>query len=63
MAAAKARTGIEGLDSILEGGIPRGHSVLLSGSCGTGKTIFCQTFLFTGVKDSGETGLYISLSE
>ena len=59
----KIRTGIEGLDIILDGGIPRGHCVLLSGSCGTGKTILSQKFLFTGAKEYGEPGLYISLSE
>jgi len=59
----KIKTGIEGLDVILDGGIPRGHCVLLSGSCGTGKTILSQQFLFTGAREFNETGLYISLSE
>lgn len=57
------KTGIEGLDTILGGGIPEGHSVLLAGSCGTGKTILCNEFLFTGAKEFDETGIYISLSE
>jgi circadian clock protein KaiC len=55
-------TGIEGLDNILKGGIPRGHCILLAGSCGTGKTILCQEFLFTGARN-GESGTYISLTE
>lgn len=59
----KIKTGIETLDAILEGGIPRKHSILLAGSCGTGKTILSQTFLFTGAKYYNEPGLYISLSE
>lgn len=59
----QVKTGIEGLDNILEGGIPKGQSVLLAGSCGTGKTILCQQFLFTGAKEFDETGIYISLSE
>ncbi|RLG10169.1 circadian clock protein KaiC [Candidatus Pacearchaeota archaeon] len=58
----KLKTGVEELDKILGGGIPAGHSVLLSGSCGTGKTILSQQFLFTGAK-SGDIGIYISLSE
>lgn len=58
----KIKTGIEGLDSLLGGGIPQGHSVLLAGSCGTGKTILSQEFLFTGAKE-GENGIYITLSE
>lgn len=57
------KTGIEGLDNILAGGIPRGHLVLLAGSCGTGKTILATEFLFRGAKEHDETGLYISLIE
>lgn len=59
----KLNTGVEDLDRILEGGIPSGHVVLLSGSCGTGKTILSQQFLFTGAKKFDEPGIYISLSE
>jgi len=55
-------TGIEGLDNVLNGGIPRGHCVLLAGSCGTGKTVLSQQFIFSGAKD-GEVGVYISLVE
>ena len=57
------KTGVKELDDILGGGIPQGHSVLLAGSCGTGKTILSQQFLFTGSKDYDEPGIYISLSE
>lgn len=59
----KIKTGIEGLDSLLDGGIPQGHLILLAGSCGTGKTILSQEFLFTGARESDENGIYISLSE
>ncbi len=55
-------TGIKGLDEILMGGIPKGHCVLLAGSCGTGKTVMCHQFLFEGAK-AGEPGVYISLVE
>ena len=56
------KTGVPGLDGILGGGLPRGHTVLLAGSCGTGKTILCEEFLFNGAKE-GEPGIYIALSE
>ncbi|MFH1404002.1 MAG: ATPase domain-containing protein [Candidatus Altiarchaeota archaeon] len=55
-------TGVKELDEILNGGIPRGHCVLLAGSCGTGKTILCQQFLFAGA-DAGEGGTYLALTE
>jgi len=57
------KTGIAELDDILNGGIPKGSSILLSGSCGTGKTILAEQFLFCGAKENDETGIYISLSE
>jgi len=55
-------TGIKGLDEILMGGIPRGHCVLVAGSCGTGKTVLCQQFLFKGAEE-GDAGVYVSLTE
>ncbi|MBN2014944.1 MAG: circadian clock protein KaiC [Candidatus Altiarchaeota archaeon] len=57
------KTGINELDDLLSGGVPRGSSVLLSGSCGTGKTILAEHFLFYGAKEADEIGIYISLSE
>jgi len=59
----KIKTGVAELDDILDGGIPKGHNILLAGSCGTGKTIFSEQFLFAGAKDYDEIGIYISLSE
>lgn len=59
----KLKTGIEALDEILGGGIPDGHTVLLAGSCGTGKTILSQQFIFEGARNNNEIGIYLSLSE
>ncbi len=58
----KARTGIEGLDDILVGGLSPGHVYLLEGSPGTGKTTIALQFLLDGAK-AGETGLYVTMSE
>ncbi len=55
-------TGISGLDALLNGGIPRGNSVLISGSCGTGKTTISLEFLIRGA-ETNENGLYISATE
>jgi len=43
-------TGIEGLDRLIEGGLPKGRSILITGEPGTGKTIFALQFLFDGLK-------------
>ncbi len=39
-------TGIKGFDSLMEGGIPKGSSVLLTGPCGSGKIYFAGEFLY-----------------
>src|SRR6267143_1060083 len=55
-------TGIDAIDHILNGGIPRGNTVLISGSVGTGKTSICIEFLIRGALD-GENSLYLSVTE
>ncbi|MBW4576670.1 MAG: AAA family ATPase [Aphanothece sp. CMT-3BRIN-NPC111] len=55
-------TGITGLDAILQGGIPRGRSILLSGVSGTGKTTLAVQFLIDGAQQ-GEKGLLFSFEE
>ncbi len=54
--------GIEGLDFILKGGLPRNRLYLLQGNPGTGKTTMGLQFLLDG-EAKGETSLYITLSE
>ena len=55
-------TGIEGLDNILNGGIPRGNTILLTGSCGTGKTTLSLEFLVHGALED-ENCLFVSVTE
>ena len=55
--------GIEGLDDVLGGGLPRNRIYLVRGDPGVGKTTLAlQNFLLKGAK-LGETGLYVTLSE
>ena len=56
-------TGIPKLDEVLQGGFPKGSLILLSGTPGSGKTIFASQFLYEGAKRFGEIGVYASLSE
>src|SRR3989338_3572650 len=56
-------TGIVGLDGLLEGGFPEGRAILLSGGCGTGKTIFCTQYIHNGAKKYNEPGVYVTLDE
>jgi circadian clock protein KaiC len=55
-------TGIDGLDLILNGGIPRGNTVLITGSCGTGKTTLSFEFLLHGALND-ENSLFVSVTE
>ncbi len=55
-------TGIDGLDNILSGGIPRNNTILVTGSCGTGKTSLGLEFLLHGA-EKGEKGLLVAATE
>lgn len=55
-------TGIDGLDDLVEGGLPKGSVILVTGGAGTGKTIFCSQFLWYGLQN-GENCLFITLEE
>lgn len=59
---AMAATGVVGLDDILGGGLAVGHSFLLEGTPGTGKTTIALSFMLEGAK-AGEKCLYITMSE
>jgi circadian clock protein KaiC len=58
----RVSTGIAGLDRILEGGFPKGRSVLVTGEPGTGKTIMALQFLADGLAH-GEKGIYVAADE
>ena len=58
----RLNTGIEGLDDILEGGLPSGHLYLVEGDPGTGKTTLALQFLLAAIA-AGESALYVTLSE
>lgn len=55
-------TGVDGLDDILQGGLPSGHLYLIEGDPGTGKTTLALQFLLAGALQ-GESVLYVTLSE
>jgi KaiC domain protein len=62
MDVGRVKTGINGLDEMLQGGLPENHIVLVMGSFGTGKTTFGLQFLLEGLK-AGEPCIFISLEE
>jgi circadian clock protein KaiC len=56
-------TGVEGLDELVGGGIPKGRIVLILGGPGAGKTILASQFLYRGVSQFNENGVFVSLDE
>ena len=56
-------SGLNGLDALIEGGFPEGRTTLVSGGCGTGKTIFCTQYLYNGAIKYKEPGIYVTLDE
>jgi circadian clock protein KaiC len=59
----KAATGIQGLDEITLGGLPRGRPTLISGGAGSGKTLFGLEFLVRGATQYNEPGVFMSFEE
>ena len=59
----KCPTGIKGFDQITEGGLPRNRITLISGSAGSGKTLFGIDFLIKGALHHHEPGIFMSFEE
>ena len=59
---SETKTGIEGLDAVLYGGLPSHRTYLVEGTPGAGKTTLAMQFLMEGVREKQRT-LYITLSE
>ena len=59
----KSPTGVQGLDEITRGGLPRGRPTLLCGSAGSGKTMLAAEFLVHGALRYGEPGVFMMFEE
>lgn len=59
----KTPSGIQGLDEITDGGLPKGRPTLLCGGAGTGKTLMAMEFIVKGISDFNENGVFISFEE
>lgn len=59
----KCLTGIKGLDEITKGGLPKNRTTLVSGSAGSGKTLFGIDFLINGAIQFKEPGVFMSFEE
>ena len=59
----KSPTGIQGLDEITGGGLPKGRPTLICGSAGCGKTLLAMEFLVRGATQFNEPGVFIAFEE
>jgi len=59
----RVKTGIAGLDEILEGGFLPGSSILLEGAPGTGKTNLGLQILYQGMVQYGDPGILVSFEQ
>lgn len=59
----KSLTGIQGLDDITTGGLPKNRPTLLLGNAGSGKTILAMEFLVNGIELFNENGVFMTFEE
>ncbi len=59
----KAPTGIQGLDEITDGGLPKGRPTLVCGGAGCGKTLLAMEFLVRGATEFNEPGVFMAFEE
>ena len=59
----KTLTGIQGLDEITFGGLPKGRPTLICGSAGCGKTLLAMEFLVHGATEFNEPGVFMAFEE
>jgi circadian clock protein KaiC len=55
--------GISGFDEITLGGLPVGRPTLVTGTTGSGKTLFAIEFLARGLQRHGQAGVFITSEE
>ena len=56
-------TGVFGLDPLIEGGFPKRRTMLVAGATGTGKSIFSMQYLYRGLTEYEEPGVYVTFDE
>lgn len=61
-ALERLKTGVEGLDELVEGGLMRGDIHLLAGGPGTGKTVLCANIAYNAAS-AGENVVYATFEE
>jgi len=59
----RIKTGIPGVDEMVNGGLIPKTLTLLTGTTGTGKTVMASQFIYTGAKEFNQPGVYVTFEE
>ncbi len=59
----RVATGIKGFDELVQGGFPKGSTILHCGSPATGKTIFALEFVYNGAQKFNEKSLFVTFEQ
>jgi circadian clock protein KaiC len=59
----RVKSGVRGLDKLIQGGYERDNSIVIKGATGVGKTVFALQFLYEGIMEHDEPGMYMSFVE
>ncbi|MBZ4018823.1 circadian clock protein KaiC [Streptomyces purpurogeneiscleroticus] len=60
---SRVATGINGFDQVALGGLPAGRCTLVTGTAGSGKTLFATEFLARGIQVHDEPGVFVTFEE
>jgi KaiC/GvpD/RAD55 family RecA-like ATPase len=59
----RVKTFIHNFDDYIQGGVPKGHVILISGSPGTMKSSLCYSILYHNAKHHGTRSVYMTLEQ
>ena len=59
----RVKTGITGLDELIDGGFPNNTVNLLAGPAGSAKSLFGMKYIYNGAVENDDTGIFITLEE
>ncbi len=59
----RVKSGIPGFDDLIQGGFPKGTTVLVTGPTGSGKTTFAVQFAYKGAAEYNEPAVIVTLEE
>ncbi|MCG7845196.1 MAG: RAD55 family ATPase [Methanomassiliicoccales archaeon] len=63
MGIERVKTYIHNFDDYIQGGVPKGHVILITGTPGTMKSSVCYSILYHNAKNNGVRSLYMTLEQ